>query len=301
MSVVLVTGAATGIGNSTARLLAAAGHTVYASMRAPAGKNAERARALLDLARTDGIDLRVVELDVQSQQSADAAVQTTLEAEGQLDVVVNNAGHLVIGYAEAFSAEEIAHLFDINVLGQHRVNRAALPHMRKRGSGYIVQISSTTTPVHTPFMAPYVTSKAAGDALAETTAFEISQLGIETTIVLPGALTEGTQHFPDATTPADQARTAAYAALDPLVASFNQRIVALNPPDMDASPDAVGREIVRLLALPFGSRPPRAFVDYQDLHLDRITHLQHEVLPELLGRIGLEHMLTVKTDSGPAA
>ena len=84
-------------------------------------------------------------------------------------------------------------------------------------------------------MAPYVTSKAAGDALAETTAFEISQLGIEATIVLPGALTEGTQHFPDATTPADHATTAAYAALD--------------PPGMDASPDAVGREIVRLLAV----------------------------------------------------
>jgi NAD(P)-dependent dehydrogenase (short-subunit alcohol dehydrogenase family) len=103
MSVILITGAATGIGNLTAKALATDGHTVYASMRDPAGRNAAQARELLDLARDDEVDLRVVELDVQSEASADQAIATILEDVGDLDVVVHNAGHLDVGYVEAFT------------------------------------------------------------------------------------------------------------------------------------------------------------------------------------------------------
>jgi NAD(P)-dependent dehydrogenase (short-subunit alcohol dehydrogenase family) len=93
MSTVLITGAATGIGNLTARTLSAAGHTVYASMRDVSGRNAARAAELRDSAREQGHDLRVVELDVTSQESADAAVATILEQTGDIDTVVHNAGH----------------------------------------------------------------------------------------------------------------------------------------------------------------------------------------------------------------
>jgi NAD(P)-dependent dehydrogenase (short-subunit alcohol dehydrogenase family) len=109
---VLITGASTGIGNLTARALAAAGHTVFASMREPDKSNAGHARELLDTAEKDGVDLRVLELDVQSQDSCDAAVKTVLDATGQLDVVIHNAGHLYVGYTEAFTAEDLNHLFD---------------------------------------------------------------------------------------------------------------------------------------------------------------------------------------------
>ncbi len=301
MSTILITGAATGLGNAIARATAAAGHTVYASMRGLAGKNAARAQALLDLAAHDGLNLRVVELDVTSQESADAAVATVIREQGHLDIVVNNAGRLVIGYAEAFTAEEIAALFDVNVLGQHRVNRAALPHMRARGSGYIIYIGSTSTPAHVPFMAPYVASKAAGDALAETTSFEIGPMGVETTVVLPGALTEGTEHFPDATTAADTATSAQYAALDPLVGALNDRFVGLNPVGADASPDAVGREVVRLLALPPGQRPHRTLVDYQGLRLERILDVQAQVTEEIFTRMGMSDLLTVTTPTSTSA
>ncbi|KUN35523.1 hypothetical protein AQJ30_25725 [Streptomyces longwoodensis] len=102
-SVVLITGAATGIGNLTARALAAAGHTVYASMRDVRGRNAARAEELRALGRREGHDLRVVELDVQSEASAEAAVATVLDEAGRLDTVVHNAGHLYVGYVEAFT------------------------------------------------------------------------------------------------------------------------------------------------------------------------------------------------------
>ena len=114
---VLITGASTGIGDLTAKALAAAGHTVYASMRDPEGRNAEHTENLCEAPKGEGGDLRVVELDVQSQNSADAAVRTVRtvrEETGGLDVVINNAGHLYVGYVEAFTAEDVAHLFDIN-------------------------------------------------------------------------------------------------------------------------------------------------------------------------------------------
>jgi NAD(P)-dependent dehydrogenase (short-subunit alcohol dehydrogenase family) len=218
MSVILVTGAATGIGNVTARALAADGHTVYASMRDPGGRNATHAADLLATARRDGANLRVTELDVQSQESAGQAVKTFVDTAGRLDVVVHNAGHLAVGYVEAFSADDIARLFDINVLGAQRVNRAVLPHMRSRGSGTLVYIGSTSTVSVPPFLGPYVASKAAFDALAQETAYEVSQFGIETTIVMPGAFTQGTEHFPNASHASDQAVSAACAALDPMVA-----------------------------------------------------------------------------------
>ena len=81
--------------------LAATGHTVYASMRGPARRNAAHAREILGIARRDGVDLRVVELDVQSQESAGRAAKTVLHEVSQLDVVVHNARHQVVGYAEA--------------------------------------------------------------------------------------------------------------------------------------------------------------------------------------------------------
>src|SRR5689334_4053919 len=123
-SVVLITGAATGIGNLTARELAAAGHTVYASMRDVRGRNAGHAEELLELGRREGQDIRVVELDVQSEASAEAAVATVLDEAGRLDTVVHNAGHLYVGYVEAFTPEDVQHLLDINAVGIQRVNRA---------------------------------------------------------------------------------------------------------------------------------------------------------------------------------
>src|SRR3979409_1752721 len=100
MSTVLITGAATGIGNLTAKALARAGHRVYATMRAPEGRNAPRAQELRDFAAAEGADIRVVELDVASQESADDAVHAGVADCGELDVVIHNAGHLLVGYVE---------------------------------------------------------------------------------------------------------------------------------------------------------------------------------------------------------
>jgi NAD(P)-dependent dehydrogenase (short-subunit alcohol dehydrogenase family) len=297
-SVVLITGAATGIGNLTARALAVAGHTVYASMRHVDGSNAEHAQDLLEFGRREGKDLRVVELDVTSEASADSAVETILAEAGQLDVVVHNAGHLFVGYVEAFTAEDVAHLFDINTIGVHRVNRAVLPHMRSRRAGTLVYVGSTTSVVVPPFLGPYVASKTAADALAQVTAYEVGQLGIETTIVMPGPFTQGTQHFPNASRAGDTERAEGYAELDPLVARNEEATAALFPADVDADPRAVADEIARILALPTGTRPFRTVVDFSQAGVEEVNEILHRAQEQFVTRLGFGELLQVKT---PAA
>jgi len=103
---------------------------------------------------------------------------------------MQNAGHLVVGPTEAFTPEEITKVFDTNVLGAQRVNRAVLPYLRKQESGLMLWISSTTTKGgFPPFTGPYGAAKAAMDSLAVTLAYEIARFGIETSIVVPGAFT----------------------------------------------------------------------------------------------------------------
>ena len=297
MSVVLITGASTGIGNLTARALTAAGHTVYASMRDPGGHNAERAKDLREPPEGKGGDLRVVELDVQSQDSADAAVKTVVEEAGRLDVVVNNAGHLYVGYVEAFTAEDIAHLLDVNVLGAQRVNRAALPHMRERGRGTLLYVGSTIPVTTPPFLGPYVASKAAFDALAVTTSYEVNPFGVETVIVMPGAFTEGTSHFPNASRASDEEVTKAYAPLDPLVARNEEATAALFSPGVDQAPGTVGEEIVRILGLPVGEKPFRSVVDLTDTGVG-IVEIANGVLRQaregFVNRLGYGELLTPK-------
>jgi NAD(P)-dependent dehydrogenase (short-subunit alcohol dehydrogenase family) len=116
-SVILVTGASSGFGRLTAEALAKAGHTVYASMRDVAGRNAKNAAEMAKTSARDGVDLRAIELDVQSEPSANAAVEKIITASGRVDVIVHNAGHMMFGPAESFTREQFAQQYDVNVLG----------------------------------------------------------------------------------------------------------------------------------------------------------------------------------------
>ncbi|MFB7495922.1 SDR family NAD(P)-dependent oxidoreductase [Streptomyces sp. NPDC056161] len=291
MSTVLITGAATGIGNLTAKALARAGHRVYASMRAPEGRNAQPARELRDLAAAEEADIRVIELDVASQESADNAVRTVLGDVDELDVVIHNAGHLVAGYVEAFTAEEIAHLVDVNTLGVQRLNRAVLPHMRARGRGTLLYVGSTTPVTTPPFLGPYVVSKAAMDALALVTSYEVSQLGIESVIVMPGPFTQGTDHFPKASRASDTAVAEAYKILDPLVARNEQATESLFTPGTEADPVVVAQEITRILALPYGARPFRSVVDLTNSKVEQANAAVTEARTEFVRRMGFGEVL----------
>jgi len=165
--IILITGASSGFGRLTAEALARGGNTVYASMRDIAGRNAGNAAEMAETSKRDGVDLRAIELDVQSEPSIDMAVEQIMAESGKIDVLVHNAGHMMFGPAEAFLPEQFAAQYDVNVLGTQRVNRAVLPHMRAAKQGLLLWISSSSSAGGTPpYLAPYFAAKAAMDALA---------------------------------------------------------------------------------------------------------------------------------------
>ena len=292
-SVILVTGAGTGIGKLSAQALAEAGHIVYATMRDIEGRNRPRADELRALAAQRNIALYPLELDVLSQASADAAAAAIVHAQGRIDVVMQNAGHLVTGPTEAFTPEEIVKVFDTNVLGAQRVNRAVLPYLRTQEAGLMLWISSTTTKGgFPPFLGPYGAAKAAMDSLAVTLAYELVRFGIETSIVVPGAFTQGTDHFPSAGKPADTDTVAAYSRYDGVMDRIGERLSALTPAHAD--PRAVADEIVRIVGLPAGTRPMRSLIDFVGDGAAEVFEVSERVRIEFAKRIGMGDLLEAR-------
>lgn len=293
MSRILITGAGTGMGRLTARTLARQGHTVFATMRDPATRNAEKAEDLLDYADEHGVDLRVVELDVLSEDSAHRAVSQVVEAVAGLDVVVHNAAHLLFGVTEAFTPEQVLAAFDTNTVGALRVNRAALPVMRAQGSGLLLWVGSGTSFVVPPFLSPYTAAKAASDSFAESVSVEVARFGIETSIVLPGPFTQGTAHFPNAGFPADELVAAAYEErYGESLARNAEATEGLFAAGVEQDVQAVADEIARIVALPPGRRPYRSGVDFSDFGDDPVSAVAQVQRARLLRRMGLADTLS---------
>jgi NAD(P)-dependent dehydrogenase (short-subunit alcohol dehydrogenase family) len=287
--VILVTGASSGFGLMTAKSLAQAGHTVYASMRETAGRNAPQVAAIARWAADEKVDLRSVELDVQSNASADAGIAHIIADAGRLDVIVHNAGHMVFGPAEAFTPEQLSQQYDVNVLG---TQRAALPHLRRQRRGLLIWVGSSSTRGGTPpFLAPYFAAKAAMDALAVSYSTELALWGIETTIMVPGAFTKGTNHFAHSGKPSDQARIAEYESgpYAGIAEKALKGLAGLEPADAD--PSEVARQIVRVVDLPFGERPFRVHVDPSQDGAEIVNAVADRMRREMYRNIDLEDLL----------
>jgi NAD(P)-dependent dehydrogenase (short-subunit alcohol dehydrogenase family) len=292
-SVIVVTGASSGFGRLTADALAKDGHTVYASMRATTDRNAPQVAAVEKFARDNKIDLRPIELDVSSEKSIQEAIRQIVAEQGRLDVLIHNAGHMVFGPAEAFTPDELAELYDINVLSTQRVNRVVLPHMRKRRQGLLVWVSSSSSAGGTPpYLAPYFAAKAGMDALAVQYARELALWGIETSIVVPGAFTSGTNHFANAGSPADSERVAEYEAgpYKGYGKKIQEAFAAIVPPDADVT--AVAEAIVKVVDAPFGRRPFRVHIDPTEDGAEVAFAVIDRVRNEMLHRVGLSELLT---------
>jgi NAD(P)-dependent dehydrogenase (short-subunit alcohol dehydrogenase family) len=163
---------------------------------------------------------------------------------------------MVFGPAEAFTPEQFSGLYNINVLSTQRVNRAALPQLRKQKQGLVIWVSSTSSAGGTPpYLAPYFAAKAGMDAMAVIYARELTRWGIETSIVVPGAFTGGTNHFAHSGRPADKERVAEYEAgpykgfAEDVMTGF----ASIVPADADAA--AVAEATVNVVDAPVGKRP----------------------------------------------
>lgn len=181
MAIVVITGCSTGIGYEAALRFGRSGNRVYATMR-----NLGKAGPLRDAAAAEGLDVRVVQLDVDSKASIDQAVSYILGEEGHIDVLVNNAGVTGVGPIETTTDEEWHSVFETNFFGPLRVIRAVVPGMRARRSGAIVNVSSAAGRLVAPVYGQYHSSKWALECATETLAVELKQFGIRVAAVEPG-------------------------------------------------------------------------------------------------------------------
>lgn len=286
-SVILVTGSSSGFGRVSVERLARKGHTVFASMRESAGRNAGARDQLAALARRERLALEVIDLDVTNQASVDRAVTEVIDKAGRIDVLVNNAGFACFGLTEEFSVEEVQRIFDTNFFGMVRMNRAALPHMRERNCGLLVHISSGAGRGVLPGMGPYTATKFAVEALAETYRYELSQLGVESIIIEPGPF--ATEIFDKSATPSDRRRAAAYGPWAELPARTES---ALTASAVDAGECA--ELLVKLVEMPAGQRPFRTLLGPVVNSLQPLNDLSAQVQQGILDSLGMGALPTVR-------
>ncbi|HAS45233.1 MAG TPA: oxidoreductase [Microscillaceae bacterium] len=289
---VLITGAGSGMGLHTAQTLALENYKVYAGIRAPEGRNAHKSAQLREYVERHGKTVEIVDLDIHLEDSCQATVDKIVENDGSIDILIHNAAHLFIGFSEGFTPEQLSSSINTNAIGAHRLNRAALPYMRKQKSGMLLYVGSGITNLTAPFMTPYVMGKAAFDALAENTAYEVGQFGIETTIVMPGVFMEGTSHFATAEFPRDEPIINEYECLQQDYQNYEPGLRNLFR--FGAAPiQGVADEIAEILKLPRGQRPLRTTVDYSD-YLAEPGNVVRESLTERVFRImNYSHLLKV--------
>jgi short-subunit dehydrogenase len=174
--IAIVTGASSGIGEATAELLANSGYKVYGTSRKGAQSTQGAQRSY-----------QMIALDVNSEESINAAIKEIIKVEGRIDLVVNNAGFGVApGGAEESSIEQTKMIFDTNFFGTVRMVRAVVPYMRKQGEGRIINIGSILGLIPAPYMATYAATKHAVEGFSESLDHELRTRGIRVSVVEPG-------------------------------------------------------------------------------------------------------------------
>jgi NAD(P)-dependent dehydrogenase (short-subunit alcohol dehydrogenase family) len=252
MKKILITGCSSGFGFNAAQYLAEKGHHVYATMRNVVGRNSDPASALRDYANANDLHIEVLELDVTSDDSVNAAVAQIPE----LDVLINNAGSGFGGPIEAFTSSECLAQLDLNIVGTLRVAKAVLPGMRKLKSGLIIQVSSTAGRAAFPGFGIYHASKWGLEGMSEAMRYELGPLGIDVAIVEPGPFS--TNFFGNMVSPDDLEIASAYSHVLEFGESFGNQVQSMfENKDTPTDPMIVVKTFEHLIDLPKGNRPLR--------------------------------------------
>ena len=290
MATVLITGTSTGFGHETAVRLASRGHHVVGTMRDPRGRNASARAALEAIAARDGSRLDVLELDVTDDASVERAVSEARDRVGALDVVVNNAGVGCLGLTEAFTPEQFASVFDVNVNGAVRVNRAVLPHMRARGEGLLVHISSAAGRAVVPGLGPYCASKFALEALADAYRYELAPWGVQSVLVEPGIYR--TPIFERALAPADTGRCDAFGPHGGYVSTVREVFASTMGDPSNPGSAEVADAIVALVEMRPKARPFRTIVSAPLAQLlGPYNEMAEALRPVIAGIFQVEHLV----------
>ena len=181
--VALVTGSSSGIGYETSLALAREGYFTYATMR-----DLKKEAVIKKIAEEENLPLKVIELDVDNDDSVQNSVKTIIEEKQRIDVLVNNAGWGIWGTAEDVSIEEFRAQFETNFFSVVRMIQKVAPIMRKQGTGDIVNISSIAGRIGFPVSTAYISSKFAIEGLSESLRYELGPFGIDVIIIEPGVI-----------------------------------------------------------------------------------------------------------------
>ncbi|RZM10307.1 MAG: SDR family NAD(P)-dependent oxidoreductase, partial [Pedobacter sp.] len=250
---VLITGAAGGFGTDIIDALVAKGYIVTGAMRDINGRNMPAASIL----KQKGV--YVVEIDVTNDESVVNGVDSAIAQMGGLDMLINNAGIGTVGIQEAYTADDWKKVFDVNVFGVQRMTRAVLPHMKQKQHGLLLLISSLSARMAVPFPGPYCPSKWAAEALAESYRTEVSNFGIESCILEPGAFP--TKFIGSLLQPSEKERTLDYGAIKDLPDSFLASLESVFEANPEQNAGMVSKAIIDLLEIQHGERPIRTEVD----------------------------------------
>ena len=211
-----------------------------------------------DLAEAEGFKLEVLELDVTDDVSVKRAIEAVIASAGNIDVVVNNAGVMANGFLETFTLEQAQMQFDVNTFGPMRVNRAAVPHMRRARTGVLIHVTSVVARLQFPFLNVYGASKSALESLVEAYRYELAPFGVDSVAVEPGGfpteIGENAMHATDADVLEEYGD---WANQEDKV--FGKLIGDLSVPGA-ADPQEVADTILTLADTPFGKRPLRSVV-----------------------------------------
>jgi len=291
--VILVTGSSTGFGRLFVETLAGKGHTVFATMRNPQGRNQKNAADLLALAERESLAIYTLELDVTSETSVENAVRAAIAQTGRIDVVINNAGYPVAGLVETFTTAQAQAIFDTNFFGALRVNRAVLPHMRRQRSGVLLHISSGAGRVVFPAFGLYCATKYAMEAAAEAYRYELASQGIESVIVEPGAYE--TPIMSKFVAGEDISRNETYGPVAQIAQALSAALV-------QSAGDAreVADAVLQIVETPAGQKKLRYRVSPTDTGVDAINEVSERVQASLLKAFGLAD-LTAFTQQKAAA
>ncbi len=282
--VILVTGSNSGFGWLHAHTLSNAGHTVYAAMRNAQTKNKDKAEALSKLQ-----NVHVIDIDLSDAQSVKSGIGQIIATEGRIDVLVNNAGNFVGGITETFTETDIDKLFDIHLKAYWRTIKEVLPAMRAQGDGLIINTSSTLGRFSAPFMSFYNAAKFAVEGLSEGLRYEVRQLGIDVSLVQPGAFP--TNIFGAAEYGSDAHINEAYGDIaklpEQIGVKMGEYFETQNP-----DPQQVADAVLKLVETPKGKRPLRVSVDNLAGSLvDRANQQVEAGYGEFLSSFGMQELM----------
>ncbi len=257
-------------------------------MRDSANRNSSVASELMDLATHENLDLHMIELDVTNSASIEAAIAHVVEEQGQIDVLVNNAGVMNVGITEGYTLEQVKQQMDVNYFGPVQLDRTVIPHMRKQQSGLLIHVSSLAGRLVFPYFGIYCASKFALEAVAESYRYELSAQGIDSVIVEPGPF--GTSLISKSPKPEDVERLADYGDIaelpDKRLASFEEFYQS----DDAVNSQVVADDIANLIAMSHKDRPLRTVsgLDYGVRELNASVEPVQRVLLETLGMSSMD-------------